>query len=73
MCQCIYQDLHLIEAGQLSHVPERLEQILEEGGCHSDQVLVSLILVFTDAEQRDHSVRTAMTLQQLEIQCTETP
>lgn len=60
-----YQDLHLIEAGELSHVPEWLEQILEEGGCHSDQVLVGLILDLVDAEQRNHSVCAAMTLQQL--------
>lgn len=62
---CIYQYLYLIEAGELSHVPERLEQILEEGGCHSDQVLVGLILFLVDAEQHNHSVCTALTLQQL--------
>lgn len=61
----LYQYLHLVEAGQLSHVPERLEQILEEGGCHSDQVLVGFILLLVDSEQRHHSVRVAVALQQL--------
>lgn len=62
---CIYQDLHLVEAGQLSHVPEGLEQILEEGGSHGDQVLVGLVLFLVDVEQRDHSVCAAMPLQVL--------
>lgn len=64
---CIYQDLHLVEAGQLPHVPEGLEQILEEGGGHSDQVLVHLVLFLVDAEQRNHSVGVAVALQQLQI------
>lgn len=61
----LYQYLHLIEASYLSHIPERLEQILEEGGCHSDQVLVGFVLLLVDSEQRHHSVCATMTLQQL--------
>lgn len=70
---CNYQDLHLVEAGQLSHVSERLEQVLEEGGGHGDQVLVGLVLLLVDAEQRDHSVCTAMTPQDLQTRKTCTP
>lgn len=65
ICVCIYQDLHLVETGQLSHVPKRLKQILEKGGGHSDQVLVRLVLFLVDAEQHNHSVSAAVTLQKL--------
>lgn len=56
-----------MEASQLSHVSERLQQVLEEGGGHGDQLLVGLVLLVIDAEQHNHSVRTVMTLQELRV------
>lgn len=63
-CQT-YQNLHLVETGQLSHVPERLQEIMEEVGGHSDQVMVGPVLFIVEVEEDHHSVRTGVTLHQL--------
>ena len=72
MCVCVcvcmgfvYQDLHLVEAGQLPHVPEGLQQVLEEDGGCGDQVLVGLVFVLVEIQQQDHPVCGPVALQQL--------
>lgn len=70
--ETVYQNLHLVQAGQFSHVSERLQQVMEEAGGHSHKVLVGLVFVFIDAEQCHHSVRSAVTLQELKTQTMKT-
>ena len=58
----LYQDLHLVQARQLPHVSEGLQQVLEEVRCHGDQVLVSLVLLVIDVQQQNHPVSSAVAL-----------